>query len=185
MSAKNRPLSVEMLADRYEVSITVLRHELTRTHGQLEPLNPGSDVPVFDVVKADQWWAARRLATSRYRSGARDQEARSAHARDTGEWRRALRRAEFGPREHQVVFERLRAGERLSEAAAAAGMTTVGVYGRARWDPDFSTALEAVLAETCPVCAYGDAQKRGHCRECRSAHHPGTGKGPPPMSVFR
>ncbi|AIG81291.1 Hypothetical protein AJAP_42620 (plasmid) [Amycolatopsis japonica] len=110
---------------------------------------------------------------SRWRKGARDDVARAAHNAETTSWRRSLREATFDPEDHEVLFEQLRAGLRLSEAAAVVGQTTHAVYGRARWDAEFSEKLERVLAETCPAEICGTAKgarQGGHCASCRAAH---------------
>lgn len=119
---------------------------------------------------------APKSDVTRYRQRARDPKARAAHAADTTSWRRSVAEADFGPDEQEQLFEALRAGLRLTAAAAAVGMTTHAIYGRARWDVEFGDALETVLAETCPagdLCGRPAGVKHGgHCAECRRAHHP-------------
>jgi hypothetical protein len=121
-----------------------------------------------------------KLNVTRYRQKARDPQARAAHAADTTSWRRSIAEADFGPEEQVLLFKSLRAD--LPIAAAAAGMTVNGVYGRARWDGEFGDALETVLAETCPartaptgdMCGrpVGVRRHGGHCADCRRAYHP-------------
>jgi hypothetical protein len=103
---------------------------------------------------------------TRWRQKARDPKARAAHAADTTSWRRSLAEADFGPEEQAELIENLRAGLRITEAAAAVGMTANAVYGRARWDVEFGNALEQVLAETCPA---GDMCGRPAGGEARRA----------------
>ncbi|OLZ43619.1 hypothetical protein BS329_38850 [Amycolatopsis coloradensis] len=113
---------------------------------------------------------------SRWRQGDRDDSARAAHNAEITSWRRSLREAEFDVDDHEILFAQLRAGLRLSEAAAVVGQTTNGVYGRARWDPEFRDKLEQVLAETCraEICGTASgARQGGHCAPCRAAHRSG------------
>jgi hypothetical protein len=117
-----------------------------------------------------------KLDVTRYRQKARDPQARAAHAADTTSWRRSVAEADFGPDEHAQLLAALRAGLRLTAAAAELGLTANAVYGRARWDAEFGDALETVLAETCPAgdwCGRPAGVKHGgHCADCRRAHHP-------------
>ncbi|HEY2096299.1 MAG TPA: hypothetical protein VGH72_07545 [Pseudonocardia sp.] len=114
--------------------------------------------------------------TTRWRYGARDDAARTAHTAGTVAWRRSIAEAIFGATEQETVFAALRAGLTLTQAAKALDLTTNAIYGRARWDHAFRDQLEEVLDETCPAGDYcgrpAGVKFGGHCRSCREAHHP-------------
>ncbi|MEV4087698.1 type I-E CRISPR-associated protein Cse1/CasA, partial [Nonomuraea fuscirosea] len=119
---------------------------------------------------------------SRYRAGARnDPEARAAHNEQTREWRRQQSDAEFPPAARQRVLAAVREGQKLTDAARAVNITTNGVWGRARWDAEFSDSLEEALAANCPGgarCGTDAGYKDGgRCRRCRGAHrNPGSAR---------
>lgn len=110
---------------------------------------------------------------SRYRAGDKDPAALAAHAAETTQWRHD---------NHPVTGETadmlltlLAAGHALRITCDRLGVTTQAVHGRAQWDPEWSTALDAALmAGRDPDLPHGTHKAyRQHCRcpECRDFHH--------------
>lgn len=112
---------------------------------------------------------------TRYRYGARDASARREHTEQTNEWRHDLARAVLDP-VAPVLFAALGAGVPLQKACAAVGVSTVALYGRARWDADWGRRLDAAqMAGRSPLVKHGTSagykECLVRCPECRAAHH--------------
>ncbi|WP_280426425.1 hypothetical protein [Nocardia carnea] len=110
---------------------------------------------------------------------ARDEAARAEHAAVSRRWRHELADAVFNARDRHMLLAAVRDGVRVSEAAAAVGVTHQQVYGRTEWDPDFRDALEEALTTSCPAGAYcgtpsGKRRHGGRCLACRRAHRRST-----------
>ncbi|WP_188196644.1 type I-E CRISPR-associated protein Cse1/CasA [Nonomuraea sp. SYSU D8015] len=130
--------------------------------------------------------------TSRYRRGARDDpEARAAHNEETRQWRRQQADAEFPPATRAQLLRDLTEGTSLADAVrrSKTRLSTSIVWGRARWDTEFSDTLEKALAANCaggPRCGTDQGYKNGgRCKRCRAAHRgePGTRQPEPPPAA--
>ena len=111
--------------------------------------------------------------TSRYRLGARDEQARDAHNRQSRDWRRGLADAEFDAVDRALFLHALKVTGDPKGAAERLGITLGRVYGRMRWDAAFAAQVEAVLDE---LCAWIDGcgtirgyRNGGRCTACRAA----------------
>ncbi|GAB2859208.1 hypothetical protein GCM10022221_68470 [Actinocorallia aurea] len=113
---------------------------------------------------------------SRWRNGARDDDAREGHNEQTRVMRREWAVAAIAPMEEQILAA-IAAGGGIAEVAEAHGVTTVALHGRAQWDADWSRRLDAALMQGRDESL--DHGRRGtyrhqrcRCSECRAAQHP-------------
>ncbi|WP_239404626.1 hypothetical protein [Frankia sp. Cj3] len=113
---------------------------------------------------------------SRWRYGARDGTARTAHNTQSREWRRGVADAALTPEVRDRIVAMVAAGVGLPAAARAVGTTYQQVRGASWRDAAFADALDdaavaAAPADTPHGATSGYRRYGCRCRDCRSAHH--------------
>lgn len=113
---------------------------------------------------------------SRYRAGARDRAARSAHTTQSRTWRRDIAEVLLDQADRELFVQALEATADVVAAAEKIGVTASQIYGRMRWDAPFRDTVDAVLTRNCRAkavdrCGSAVGYKRGgRCRACKAAH---------------
>lgn len=115
--------------------------------------------------------------TSRYRDGARDDEARAAHTDASREWRRQVGDAIFTPGVRTLLLDAVADRVPLAQVADALGISYQAVHGYAARYPEFADALDQACRDAAPLdTRHGTPGGYRHggcrCRDCRAAHHP-------------
>lgn len=113
---------------------------------------------------------------SRYRAGARDRAARSAHTTQSRTWRRGIAEVLLDQVDRDLFLRALESVADVVLAAEKIGATAGQIYGRTQWDAEFRDAVDEVLARVCRAkvfdrCGSAVGYKRGgRCRACKTAH---------------
>lgn len=119
-------------------------------------------------------------AASAYRAGVRSTAARRAHIHELRTWRHNVASTELPLETLQAICDRLTAGEQLGDVLDALDVRHQQIWGRARWDPEWSATLEAALMTgRDPQLPHGTDRAytaRCRCRECRDDHRGRTSR---------
>lgn len=105
-----------------------------------------------------------------WRIGCRCEPCTQAHNKETRARCWAAADAAFPENARVVLLAALTLGTPLPDAAAAVGVNPAQVYGRAKWDTEFSQALDeagwglCALGRTDARCSTGTAYRHDRCR---------------------